>query len=87
MVNITGVDLVGKFSGVFVFILFSPFAVIWVWALVTGKMNPMDWVQMPPKLSEVDWVLYTNTILWAYGGFSIFFIFLLQSVLIGSSDK
>jgi amino acid transporter len=40
-----------------------------VWGLAVNKVQPKDWLILPPDLSKVPWSLFVNTIIWANGGY------------------
>jgi len=69
IVNLTGVDLVGKFSGIFTLLVMAPFFVIFIWTIVKKDYVAKDFLMLPPDLKKVNWPLFINTLVWSYGGY------------------
>lgn len=72
-INIVGFRWVSRLSGLFMFVLFSPFFGCLIWELVTRRAWEMDWSSLgsiPPwSYIQQNMSTYVGTVVWAFGGF------------------
>jgi amino acid transporter len=71
MLNLIGVDLVGSASSVFAVIILSPFVIIFVWAAAVHRIDPANFIALPPVVTQATIIDTFNVIMWSYAGYEM----------------
>jgi len=74
VLNILGIDIIGTLSIILLVIQLTPLFLLFIWSAATNKIDPRDWITMPPG----DQLSYANlqnlssclqVMIWSYSGY------------------